>query len=428
VAEDHETAVAVDEEPKMATTTVTTGLRYVARQPILDWRGNLHGYEILFRAGPTKSFSGDGDLATRNVLDNLVSGGIERLSGGAPLFVNCTQEALLDGLVRVLPTDVTVLELLETLEPTADLLAACIHLKTEGYRLALDDFEWRPEWEPFMGLADYVKMDISSTTPQQRLEMIQRLRKRKSTAVFVAERVETLADLAMARKEGFTLFQGYYFCRPVLLQSREIPANVLVHLQVLKALHEEPLDTRVVSALVKGDAALTYRLLRVVNSPTYGLRKVVTSIHGALVLVGDDMFRRVATLAITCGLKGQHPSELLRMALVRGRFCELAAAVTGQDATEQYLLGILSLMPVMLGVPTEEIANAMPLRPEVQRALLGENNSDRLLLQLLTYYELGFWERCDKMVEDAAVVDLPMADLYKQALEWAEQIMELANN
>jgi len=90
------------------------GLRYVARQPILDAYGNVHGYELLFRAGATASaFTGDGDAATRTVLDNTLIFGLEKLTGGLPAFVNCTREALVDGLAMVLPSEQTVLEILE---------------------------------------------------------------------------------------------------------------------------------------------------------------------------------------------------------------------------------------------------------------------------------------------------------------------------
>ncbi len=272
-------------------------LRYVARQPILDVRGKVHGYELLFRSGPTAvGFQGNGDAATRTVLDNTIIFGLERLTGGLPVFVNCTQEALMSGLVMVLPPEHTVLELLETLKPTADLLATCQDLKARGFRLALDDYEWKPEWACFAELADYVKVDFSKTTAEQRLELTAKLR--GGAARLVMERVETRADFELARREGFTLFQGYYFCRPVLMENRSIPPNWLVHLEILKALHEEMLDIGRVSDLVKQDASLTYRLLRMVNSPLYATRKVVSSIHGALVMIGDEMFRRIATLAI----------------------------------------------------------------------------------------------------------------------------------
>ena len=121
-------------------------MRYVARQPILDLRGRVHGYELLFRTGPEVVFSADGDLATRTMLDNTVIFGLEKLTAGMPAFVNCTREALTGELVKVLPPSMTVLEILETLEPTPDLIAACRKLKSEGFRLALDDFCGSRRW------------------------------------------------------------------------------------------------------------------------------------------------------------------------------------------------------------------------------------------------------------------------------------------
>jgi len=413
-------------DPLRVTPVAAEGLRYVARQPIMDARGSVHGYELLFRSGPAASgFQGDGDAATRTMLDNTVIFGLERLTNGLPVFVNCTREAILDRLVMVLPPEKTVLELLENLEPSAALLSACVELKDKGFRLALDDFAWTPEWEPFVALADYIKVDLSITSVQSRAELVRHLR--QYPAQLVAERVETPAELALARSEGFTLFQGYYFCRPMLLENRAIPANRLVYLEILHALHESPLNTTRVSDLVKRDASLTYRLLRMVNSPLFATRKVVTSIHGALVMIGDEMFRRVAMLAIASELRGNHPSELLRMAFLRGRFCELAADAMKQDPTEQYLLGILSLLPAMLGVTMENVATALPLRGEVRQALLGLKNVERTILSWLESYESGAWEGCD---ESALPVSLPLQalpEMYAQALLWADTNMTLTD-
>ena len=399
-------------------------LRYVARQPILDERGAVHGYELLFRDGPVVAFTGDGDRATRAVLDSTVIFGLGRLTGGLPAFVNCTREALLNRLVLVLPPQQTMLELLETLKPTRDLLDACLEYKARGYRIALDDFTWSPAWQAILDIADYVKVDIEQTPAADRNDLMRRLK--GSPAKLVAERVETRDDLEMVRREGFTLFQGYYFCRPVLMENRGIPANQLVHLEMLSALHREPLDTRHISNLVKRDASLTYRLLRMVNSPMYGISKTVTSIHAALIHIGDEMFRRVAMLAIASELKRDSPSELMRMAFLRARFCELAAAVTRQDPTEQYLLGLLSLLPAMLGVPMENISGAMPLRPAVHEALLGQPNSERTILSWLESYELGEWEHCDTILQSSGLAGSQLPVIYARAVEWAEANMSLA--
>jgi EAL and modified HD-GYP domain-containing signal transduction protein len=139
------------------------GVRYVARQPILDLRGKVHGYELLFRDGPEAVFRGDGNVATRTMLDNTVLYGLGRLTAGLPAFVNCTEESLTRDLVHVMPSGMTVLEILEDIEPSRPVIEACRYLKASGFQLALDDFLWRPGIEPLVEIADYIKIDFSIT-------------------------------------------------------------------------------------------------------------------------------------------------------------------------------------------------------------------------------------------------------------------------
>jgi EAL and modified HD-GYP domain-containing signal transduction protein len=240
------------------------------------------------------------------------------------------------------------------------------------------------------------------------------------TLALVAEKVETQEEYDEARAEGFTLFQGYYFCRPVLLQNRKVPANRLSHIQILQLLHEESIDLRKVTRLVKRDASLTYRLLRLVNSPIYAIREQIRSVQSALMVVGEETFRRIATLAITSELSADQPPEVLRMAFVRGRFCELAAGLCALDSTEQYLLGMLSLLPAMLRLPMEEVTPSLALRDEIRHALEGEQNSERALLQWLECHERGDWAASDAVVE-ANMLSLPeVVGCFGEAVEWAE--------
>jgi EAL and modified HD-GYP domain-containing signal transduction protein len=392
--------------------------RYVARQPILDRWGHLHGYELLFRNGPELAFRGDGDTATRTMLDNTVIFGFDRLTGGALAFVNCTGEALIEQFVRIMPQSLTVLELLETLDPTPSLIAACRKLKASGFRLALDDFTWRADIEPLVQLADYIKVDFTALDASERRGLLRRLN--GDMVSLVAEKVETQEEYRQACAEGFTLFQGYYFCRPVLLKNRKIPANRLLYIQMIELLHEDAVDLHKLSQLVKRDEALTYRLLRLVNSPFCAIRQEVSSIEGALMVVGEETFRRIATLAIASELNTEQPMELLRMAFARGRFCELAAEICALDSTEQYLLGMLSLLPAMLRVPMEELTPSLPLRERIREALLGTANIERSLLHWMECQEHGDWEGCDAIVQARGLDQKEVAQCYADAVVWAE--------
>lgn len=399
-------------------------LRYVARQPILDVRGRVHGYELLFRAGPEAVFRGDGDLATRTMLDNTVIFGLEKLTAGLPAFVNCTREALTGELVKVLPPSMTVLEILETLEPTAELIDACRKLKSEGFRLALDDFCWKPGMEPLVELADYIKVDFMQLNAASRAELRQRLG--DPCVAMVAEKVETQEEYQQARLEGFTLFQGYYFCRPILLKNRQIPANRMSYLELLQMLQSEAIDLRELSLLVKRDAALTYRLLRLVNSPACAVRQEVTSIEAALVIVGEDAFRRIAMLAITSELNSNEPPEILRMAFVRARFCELAAGLCALERREQYLVGMFSMLPAMLRMPMGDLVPALALRQQIRDALLGAVSLESSLLRWTACHERGEWALCDAIAQSYGLNRDELMRCYAEAVVWAETALHYA--
>lgn len=408
-----------------AKTASGAGLHSVARQPILDVSGRLHGYELLFRqSANATNFQGDGVSATRSVLDNSLLFGLEHLTSGKLAFINCTQESLERQLVTVLPSRQAVLEILETLDPTQQLFEACQSLKTAGYRLALDDFVWKPEWDRFLTLADYIKVDLSITTGSQRAALISHA---GSLPIrFIAERVETQEDFENSRREGFHLFQGYYFCRPVLMQHPAVPANRLVHIEMLGLLQDPVLNMHKVATLIKRDAALTFRLLRIANSALYGATAEITSIRQALVMIGDLMFRRIAMLAIANELGGGHNTELLRMAYTRSRFCELAAPFAGLDASEQYLLGLLSLLPAMLHITMEHFVKTLPLRPPLRSALLGEANREGILLSWLLSYESVQWSECDAIASASKLETQKWPHLYAEAVAWAESSLEAA--
>jgi len=410
--------------PEILPSKLVGELRYVARQPILDRHNIVRSYELLYRAGPDSVFRGDGDHATRTMLDNTVMFGMDALTAGLPAFVNCTMESLVGHLVDVLPPSLTVLEILETLEPHPELITACRELKTAGYRIALDDFKWEPKFEPLIELADYIKVDFLQTNAAARQILFKQLN--GAAVALVAEKVETQEEFKQACTEGFTLFQGYYFCRPLLLENRKVPANRFAHFQILECLQHDPLNLHQLSQLVKQDASLTYRFLRLVNSPVCAVRQEVKSIMAALVAVGDVAIRRIATLAITSELNANQPKEILRMAFVRARFCELAAGVCALGQAEQYLLGMFSLLPAMLQTPMADLAAALPLRESIRQALMGASSLESSLLHWVEFHESGDWVKCDAIVHSYGLRMGEMIQCYAEAVIWADAALHFA--
>lgn len=376
------------------------------------------GYELLFRSGWENQFSGEPDEATRTTLDNCLSMDIESLVNGGLAFVNCTRDALVRRLVTLLPPTTTVIELLETIEPDAEVVGACLDLRQMGYRIALDDFIPRPEMQPLIEIADYVKVDFRLSDAAMRREIRQMTR--HSHAALLAEKVEDEEEFLVAGSEGFTYFQGYFFCRPKIVGGRSIPPNQVNYLRLLAELTCKPLRLDHVVEIVQMEASLCYRLLRLANSPLWGVRNEVTSVRGAFMLAGEDRFRMLVSVAAASALGHNQSLALMSLSLERARFCELLAPLIGENPTEQFLLGLLSLLDAMLQTPMEAIVRSLPLRPEAREALLGAQNEAAIPLCLIRSFELGAWGDCS-LAKIPAVDEEMLAKLYVESVRWAAE-------
>lgn len=373
------------------------GVRAVARQPILDQRSKVYGYELLFWNGAETVFGPAGELAVRTMLGNAMIVGVEQLACGLLAFVHCTAESLSEEWVRGLDSDLTVLEVREVSDVTSTLMEAFLDVKGLGFKIALEDFTAKEGAGPLLELADYVKIDISGDDAEARKSLVSRA-KRKSART-IAKNVHTHEDFQHASAEGFELFQGYYFCRPKLVRDHKIPPNRLTQLEILKVLQEDPINLDRLNHLVMNDASLTYALLRLINSPMFAVRQEVTSIRAALLLLGDVVSRRVVMLAIATEFNADQPAEVLRMAFERGRFCETCAELLGLLPSEQYLIGMVSMFPAMLRIPMEDLVRMLPLRKQACDALLGKGNREGILLDFLISQDRGDWAVGEAILE-----------------------------
>jgi EAL and modified HD-GYP domain-containing signal transduction protein len=392
--------------------------RFLARQPILNKRLEVLGYELLFRSGWQNVFCGDPDKSTRNMVDNCLYMGIESLTNHALAFVNCTREALVSRLVTLLPAKSTVLEVLETVEPDAEVVEACRELRGMGYELALDDFVPRKEMGPLVELASYIKVDFRLSDAEERRKVHDLVR--GSGAALLAEKVEDQAEFDVACEEGYDYFQGYFFCRPKMVANREISPNRMNYLRLLVEMTRKPLNLTRVTDIVRVEPSFCYRLLRLANSALWGRQREVASVREAFMVVGEDRFRILVSVAASCVLSEKQPA-LISLSLERARFCELLAPMIGENPTEQFMLGLLSLVDAMLEIPMEAIANSLPLRAEARAALLGAINSAALPLCLIRSFEAGWWDRCGGEAEALGVSEATLSGLYIDAVKWASE-------
>lgn len=407
--------------PTDSATVSAEGLA-VARQPLLDARGDVHGYELLFRETVHHTTcTGSSSRASAMVIDTaLLSIGLDTLTAGRRAFFNITRDLLVDGKASLLPREASVLELLEDIPADPETIEACRRLHQEGYVLAVDDYEPGSPSEAFLPYVTYAKVDLLATPPERLGSIVASLKGRGVTVV--AEKVETREAHEAAKAAGCTLFQGYYFCRPETLASGSIPPNHLAHMRLVSALNRPNVSAMHVEELLKQDSRLSYRVLRCVNSAGFGLRREIQSIREAVVLMGLNRIRQWAAVWLLTSMNSG-PTELANMAVLRGRSCELLGARLGgpDHAGELFLLGLASLLDVMLQRPMPVAIAELPLGGEVRSALLGEDNAPRRVLDAVVHYERGDWEPAWAAAARASLDIAELADAYQDALQWVKQ-------
>lgn len=393
--------------------------KFIARQPIFDKRLRVFAYELLFRGGPQNVFRASEHASPSVIADSITLFDLQMLTGKARAFVNVDELALRLGAVRLLPSDRIVVEILETVEPNEENVRLCRELRDAGYILALDDFIDTPAMGPLVRLAHFLKVDFQLLDESGRREIARKYG--GSNISLLAEKLETERELWEARRLGFGYFQGYFFCRPSMIETRDIPGNKLIHLRLLTTVAAPQLDYGAIEELLKREPSLLYRLLRYLNSPALGLPGEVRSVREALTLLGEEEFRRWVSIFAVVAMSSGKPPELIRTALTRAYFCEefsRAAGLAEKRAT-LFLMGLLSITDALLDKPIAEVLRALPVAHEVREALNGEQNRFHEVYELLLSFERADWSQLAALVARLGCPEESVPASYQSAIQKA---------
>jgi EAL and modified HD-GYP domain-containing signal transduction protein len=389
-------------------TTVSPSQVCVGRQPIYDRAREIVAYELLYRrngSAATAEFE-DGDAATARVLVNVFTEiGLEERFGSKPLFLNCTRYFLENE--PVLPPKRCVLEILETIVVDPSLVKAAVRLRKHGYKIALDDFVYNPEWDPLLKIADYVKIDVRQHTPDQLTRAVKQLP--GFSGVLLAEKIETQQELDLCRQLGFKLFQGYYLRKPETLVGRAAPNNLIALINLSQQLMDRDVNAAEIAESIHGDVTLTYRLLRLVNSAMAGSRTPVRSIRQAVAIAGTDLLARWVALLGLLRIENS-PGGYIEIALQRARACEILSQEERIGRPDQaYIVGLLSLLDAMLGSPWETLLPSLPLDAEITDALASHKGGLGRLLTAVESFETFTTSGTELPSEESSLPSLPKA-------------------
>ena len=398
---------------------------YLARQPILNIDQQLVAYELLFRDGEQNSFPNiDPNQATSNILtNNHLTLGVAQVTGNLPAYINFHAETLIRHFPSFLDPKQVVLEILEDVEVSNELIKAVESLKSKGYQLALDDHDFDPKWDVLLPYIDTIKVDVLSMSILEINQKVRSLNNWKGT--LLAEKVETRLQFDKLKMLGFTLFQGYFFARPEMLKQKKLTTTKTNILDLISQSSKVKLDFDVISNIFSTDPALTYKLLRFINSPTYGCSQEITSLKHALIYIGELELKKFIALLALSDLSEGKCSEIMRLSLVRAKFCEQISQVREDDENppKAFLTGILSLIDGILDHDLNYVLDVLPIHADIKAALRKEENHLNSYLTLAIAVEKGLWQDSETILAELGVDMFFCFNAYQKSMEWADEML-----
>jgi c-di-GMP phosphodiesterase len=394
---------------------------FVGRQPIFDRKQEVVAYELLYRAGNDGNYAEfpDGDRATTEVIINSVLDiGLDSIVGAHPAYFNLTGSFIRGDHPLPLDKSQVVLEILEDIEPDEHVIEGMRELAANDFIIALDDFVFSDKFIPLLEIAHIVKLEVMGQSEADLRERIKQLEPYQ--VKLLAEKVETHEEFEMCKMLGFEYFQGYFLCKPHIIEGRSMPANRLVVLSLLAKLQDPDADIEELEQLIVQDVSLTYRLLRFINSAAFALGKEIESVHRALILIGTNTIKKWVNLLLLARIDDK-PRELMRTALIRGRMCELLADLHNhpRDRDQYFTCGLFSVLDALMDRPMDELLAELPLNSEVKQALLeNEGEAGEVLTEVLNY-EKGAWQE----LLESGISASDFRHCYLQAVLWADESM-----
>ncbi len=395
---------------------------YIARQPILCANGETYGYELLYRSSDSNAYdpSVDGKTATSNVLFNaVVEVGMDNLVGNGLAFVNLTDDFLVSpDLLELLPPGRCVLEVLEDVVVTDEVVAGVEKLIAKGHVMALDDFVDKEQFARLLPLAQIIKYDIT----QHSMEALKayRLEDEAAGRRSLVERVETHEEFEELCSYGFHYFQGYFFAKPKIISGAKLPANRVALVQLMAEINNPDSTIQELAEIVERDVSLGVRTLKYINSPMNGLRVEVTSIQHAAVMLGREMISNWVTLLVMSQMDDR-PTEVIKLALTRARFCQQVAEKKSLNSATYFTFGLLSLLDVFMGQSMQDALGSVAVSEDLHDELVNRTGEGGLMLDLLEGFETG------SVINPEGAGEINMGQLYQSAVAWSEETSGLLN-
>jgi EAL and modified HD-GYP domain-containing signal transduction protein len=406
---------------------------YIARQAIYDVEKRVYAYELLFRDGVSNCFPEiSPDEATSNMIANShLSMGVEDITLNKHAFINFHQDTLLYRFPSTLDPMNVVVEIVESVEVDNELLKACEHIRNLGYRIALDDYDFSPRWEPLIDMCNFIKIE-AQFIEKANLKQLKKINEFKSKGItLVAEKVETLQEFEKYKVMGFNLFQGYFLARPEIVKHKSLDAAMTSIIELVGISTSPDFDINKVNDVIEKDVGLSFKLMRFINNPMFNKRNKIESLSHALKYMGSVELKKFIALLALANLKGEKPEDLITLSLIRAKFCALMSLAANQNDNppNSFILGLFSFLDALLDQPMDSLMPKLPVSDVIKEALTDPSATSKLAtqLKLCKAFEQASWEDIDSL---AKLIDINTEKLYEmhyEAMKWTNEVKSSFN-
>ncbi len=396
----------------------------IARQAIVDVDKAVIGYELFNRSRPTAEHTAATDVIL--LFTALSHAGSEDLVGTKLLFVNSTHESLAGGHLELLNPEKVVLEV----EPLGHVAASeavarlpiLRALRERGFKLSFNHTVLESAYATWLPLADYIKLDLNVLRPEQ-LAVLVSYAARHSKAHLIATKVETQEQFDLLKSIGVSLFQGYWFSRPAVVEAKLLAPNQVSIIQLINLLRRQA-STDEIEEVLKKDAGLAFNLMRLINSAGFATSREITSFRQAVMIMGLKKLFRCAALLLTASKYGNTSPAVGHTAVIRGRLMELLALefMTEDEAEQAFVVGIFSLLDVMLSIPLQDALQLINVPTAIRQALLAHEGPFGQLLRLAEACESSDDEVFNHATAALGLTSQQVNWAHLQALAWCDQV------
>lgn len=395
---------------------------FIARQGIYDKNGKVVAYELLYRNSMENSYNPliEDEVSTYKVIENISSFGLDILTNKKRAFVNFSEALIMKDIATLLPKENVVIEVLETVNPSEEIINKLLSLKDLGYYIALDDVVEVEHIVKFIGVIDIVKVDFRLATSEARKKIAYICN--KYNIDMLAEKVETSEELNEAKELGYIYFQGYYYSKSSIFLGKDIAVKNTSIFMLLVELIKENYDIDKVEYIMKTDVALTYKFLKFINSSYFNFLQEIKSIRQAIILIGREELRKWLSILTVVEMSSIN-SGYANSIIIRAKFCEeISNIISSNYAPQAFMVGLFSNMHQMIEKNIDYVVKELPLNSEIKNALLGEQNVLKDILDLALAYEKVDSDKITEMRKKMSINEDLLWRIYSKSIEWCSNI------